>query len=908
MQNTPFHAYYTARKLASAYENGLVAALASSNIEIYPYQIAAAEFALRSPYLKGCILCDEGSLGKTFEVLLIATQKWYEGKTRQIVILPVNLIQQWVNKIENSFSLPYILIDSMDAWQAAENENPFEQDALVITTYDFAVLQAEYIKLIKWDLVILDEADCLNKSYLESNKISSVLKDAIDGFKLLLTPTPIEMDIRDIYGLIHFIDESVLPNIDEFYKRYFRKPENYHELTDWVSKFCFRTLKSQVTEYVNFTRRIPYTISCDFTKEEQTLYANLQDYLQRPKKFAYPKMERYDLTLQHCHILSSSPKAYIVTLNRALDRLNTMQADAPLKELLQDEINVLTHIKSLAQKAGISGKAKTLVTLLKKCFSKMKQIKAPQKAIVFVDNLTTQKYLHDLLIDKGISALMYNGANSRNYEIMEQFRTEKNVQVLIATDEAAKGLDIEFCPLVINYDMLSNAVELEQRISRCHRQGQKADVLVINLIYKENYADVRYVELINKRVLQFGGIFGLSDTILGNFDVSADEVLEQLRHTQDITESFETNLMEHEQENKETVENAENILFTTFTKEIAGKVAVTPQYLEQEIDRLNGELWEVVKWYFDVCYPAKKKKEIEFQRKFNTSLFDEAAYSKVDFDIDELNKTITVQSSSGQMPTLFYYWVSGRNRPYVSQSVYGMAKDFKPRAGRITLSSVLARGIYADMECAKSGVVEVNAEIEPCTIAFYIVRVDCDEERCEFNLLAGETEAGAVLSDKQCQEILTLPVLSYTEHDNELEKQFGYFADREMDELVETEKIKQKALEREMPAQAEQIGLLKLKTAHAKGKLEHSLDDLRTKTAQLQRQAESTPVRIEKLKIEKQLKILQKELRQQEENLFLNSLRLDSELEKQIDELRDKSRIKCRADRQFLIQVKGRQG
>ena len=109
---------------------------------------------------------------------------------------------------------------------------------------------------------------------------------------------------------------------------------------------------------------------------------------------------------------------------------------------------MLTHIKSLAQKAGISGKAKTLVTLLKKCFSKMKQIKAPQKAIVFVDNLTTQKYLHDLLIDKGISALMYNGANSRNYEIMEQFRTEKNVQVLIATDEAAKGLTLNFAPLL----------------------------------------------------------------------------------------------------------------------------------------------------------------------------------------------------------------------------------------------------------------------------------------------------------------------------------------------------------------------------------------------------------------------------------------------------------------------------
>lgn len=76
MQPTPFHAYYTARILESySNDNSLIPAFASSNIEIYPYQIAAAQFALRSPYLKGCILCDEGSLGKTFEAMLVATQK-----------------------------------------------------------------------------------------------------------------------------------------------------------------------------------------------------------------------------------------------------------------------------------------------------------------------------------------------------------------------------------------------------------------------------------------------------------------------------------------------------------------------------------------------------------------------------------------------------------------------------------------------------------------------------------------------------------------------------------------------------------------------------------------------------------------------------------------------------------------
>lgn len=883
MQPTPFHAYYTAQKLSSLIDNNLIPALASSDIEIYPYQIAAAEFALRSPYLKGCILCDEGSLGKTFEALLIATQKWYEGKSRQLIILPVNLIKQWTDKIERSFTLPFVLLDNANVFQG--EDNPFEQDAVVITTYDFAVIQAEKIKQLKWDLIIFDEADCLNKSYLEDNKISTVLKEAANGFKLLLTPTPIEMDIRDIYGLIHFIDESVLPDINDFYARYFRKPENYHELTEWVSKFCFRTLKSQVTEYVNFTQRIPYTISCDFTKDEKILYNRLQSYLERPKKLAYPKMERYDLTLQHCHILSSSPQAYINTLDRALDRLKKMQTDNT--ELLQSEISILFEMKELAKKVTQNGKSKMLLSLLKKCFAKLKQLKAPQKALIFTDNLTTQKHLYSLLTERGYNTLVYNGSNSRDYAVMDNFRNDKAVQILLATDEAAKGLDIEFCPIVVNYDILSNAVELEQRISRCHRQSQTADVMVINLIYKENYADVRYVELINKRVLQFGGIFGLSDPILGNFDAPVDEILSRLRHTDDVSADFQKNLQQNETENKEIVANAENILFTTFTKEIADKVAVTPKYLEKEIEKLNDELWEVVKQYFtyrndnnDDCY----------------------------FEIDEQAKTITARNYES-LPRLFYYWTNNGNRPYKSQKQYGMAKDFKPHYGRITLSSVLSRGIFANIACADSGTLMVEADIEPCSIAFYSVTVSNREEVHTFSIFAGKTETGAVLSDEKCKEILKLPVRSFTENGKKTEYWLrnagGKSAFYELDTLVPVEELKQNAIEKSTPATLEQISLLKLKTSHAKGKLEHIIEDFRAQILQMQKKAEETPVRIEKLKTEKQLKVLQKNLREQEESLFLNGLKLDTELEKQIAEIQNKRKISANAKRQFIIEIKG---
>ena len=312
MHNTPFHAYLTARQLgALAKSEELLPAFASSSISIYPYQISAARFAMRSNYIKGCILCDEGSLGKTYEALLIAAQRWYEGKHRTLVVLPINLVNQWVKKIEDGFSLPYILWNN----ETSGKDIP-ECDGLIITTYDFALRQPKAISKRKWDMVIFDEADVLFRP--ENKTVKSLKTATADAYKLLLTPTPITMSIMDIYGLIHFIDESVLPDANDFYKRYFRKPQNYPELTSWVSQFAFRTLKSQVTDYVNFTKRLPITLDYALTPTEKDLYSKVASYLSKSVKTAYPNTDNYELNLMYYHVLSSSPKVFCKTLDKAI--------------------------------------------------------------------------------------------------------------------------------------------------------------------------------------------------------------------------------------------------------------------------------------------------------------------------------------------------------------------------------------------------------------------------------------------------------------------------------------------------------------------------------------------------------------------------------------------------------------
>lgn len=900
MPASPFHIYSKARELAGYVQGDdrLIAVFASSDIGIYPYQIAAAQFALRSPFLEGAVLADEGSLGKTFEAILIATQRWYEGQTRQLLVLPPNLVRQWVRKIETGFTLPYVVIDTEQAFASLseESENPFEQEALVITTYDFAVEKAEHVGQIEWDLAIFDEASCLSKSHTAENRTAAVLKRATDGaFRLLLTPTPITTSILDIYGLLHFIDESILPDEKAFYDRYFRKPENYAELSEWVSQYCFRTLKSQVTEYVNFTDRIPYTVSYPLTPPEKSLYEKLEAYLALPFKLAYPKMELYDLSLMYYHTVSSSPQALCRTLDGAIRRLEEMQQQPQAER----EKQRLAEIRDCAAQIGISGKMKTLLSVLKQCFVRLGQLGTGKKALIFSNNKVTQKILHNLLTENGYpGVLTYSDDNGRDYSIIEQFRSDKKIEILLSTDEAAKGLDIEFCPVVVNYDLLYNAVELEQRITRCHRQGQQSDVVVVSLLGKENFADVRILELINKRVLQFDGIFGLSDHILGNFDAELDEVLNALRPGEVIRKQFRQNLTEHKEQNLRLVEHAEQSVYTTFTRELADRITLTSGYIEDRIAAVNDTLWEVVGWFF-----------AEFNRE----------HPDVPFAIDEQAKTITAPESD--LPELFYYWSGSRNRPYRSLRQYGMSPDFKPHQGRITLAGTLGRHVLNEVCCASRGTLTVAAEIEPCTIGFYAVTVAAkgspsDAGRTYF-AFAGRTASGTPLSDADCRSIMELPTVDYTEEkvaencrENYNSRIFTVGTPARpdpVDTLILTEEFVARRLTERDSAQAEELMRMKRRTAVAKTGLEREVAALEARIKVVQREVEEAEDRIGKIQADKRLKLLRRELQQKQDSLFLDRMRLDLQLEQEIDAFVAAQQLTATVQRHYLIEVHGTQ-
>ena len=882
MPQTPFHAYYKARLLEQLPEaEQFLPVFASSDIEIYPFQIAAASFALRSPYQKGAVLCDEAGMGKSHEAMLVINQKWLEGYSRILLVIPnADLLHQWTEMLERFYTVPYVVLTNRDQWRqntSEDNSNAFIQDAIVITTYDFAADNEEAAKVVNWDLTVFEEANALSPVYQEDNKQAKALKRiAGDSFKLLLTGTPIEKNIMDLYGLIWFIDKTLLPGEKEFLARYLRRPENYPELSERVSRYCFRTLRSQAKHYAKVTERVLLTVEYTPGKAERQLYDLLYAYINQPEKRAFPEMNQYDLALRLLGLLGSSTAAILQTIKGIVKRLQGLENAA-------DELSQWQEIQTAAESIPQDAKAGELLTVLKQGFSLMKKTGAKQKAVIFTESVETQKMLQNLLSDR-YRTLAYNG--SADYSVIRQFKEDG--EVLISTDNGAKGFNLEEAAFIIHYDLPYNTLKLEQRIDRCHRLGQENDVLSVAFIDKNNFADVRKLELVNKRMLVTDGVFGITDDVLGGFtdDVKAafPVIAQRLRPRAQIEQAYRQTLSTHEEDNRQTVSAAEDILFTTFTKELADKVKINPKYVNRRGQELNNDLWEITKWFFT---------------RYNEKNDD------CRFVIDETTRTITA-TEYRELPVLFYYWTGSRNRPYRSQKMYGMAKDFKPKAGQITLSSIIGRGILHELECANEGVLTIPAVQESCQIALYTVTLVSGSSRTEHAVLCGLTDSGKALDDAACRSIFDLPVESSTEDERRSPHWLkGTSRPHPLDRLVTSDKMMAEQLERLSPAQAEEMERMRQQVSADKAALSRELNTLDSQVQQAQAELEAvTGDRLKRLAAQKKINQLRQEYMKRQENQFFDAMRLDMELEEKMKSFAEKQKLTARVQREFVVTIR----
>jgi ERCC4-related helicase len=644
---TPYHSAYWAHALTLQGARGsietLSRSLAGARVDLNPHQVDAALFAVQSPFKKGVILADEVGLGKTIEAGLVIAQRWAERKRKILLILPATLRKQWQQEMLDKFQIPTTILESSSYTKAKKDgvDNPFEKkDRVVICSYQFVVAKAADVRRMAWDLVVIDEAHRLRNIYKPGNKIATGIMNAIGGAPtVLLTATPLQNSLLELFGLVSVIDKHVFGDLASFRGQFIKDNDEIArnaELKRRLAPLCQRTLRKHVREYIRFTERVPITQEFLPSEAEHRLYEEVSTYLQRGVLHALPASQRQLMTLVLRKLLASSSFAIAGTLRSLVSRLEKIEKDKPpqvafpldeedfeaLPELqeewneptddvneepadfasLKAELAELRRYADLAEAIHHNSKADALVAALGEAFTRATSLGAPRKAVIFTESRRTQDYLARFLAEHGYAGgiVLINGPNadaqskaiykrwlerhagseaisgSRTSDmkaaLVEEFKDRATL--LIATESAAEGVNLQFAALVVNYDLPWNPQRIEQRIGRCHRYGQKHDVVVVNFLNKRNAADQRVYQLLAEKFKLFSGVFGASDEVLGALESGVDlekriaKVYQECRTAEEIQRAFDALQAELDAQVSSRMTEARNTLLEHFDQEV----------------------------------------------------------------------------------------------------------------------------------------------------------------------------------------------------------------------------------------------------------------------------------------------------------------------------------------------------
>jgi predicted nucleic acid-binding Zn-ribbon protein len=673
---TAHHAKYYAWELTRRRRGDDVDRISQSlfdaSVDLNPHQIDAALFALSNPLTKGVVLADEVGLGKTIEAALVLCQYWAERRRRLLVICPAALRKQWSTELAEKFHLPTQILDAK-TWKNLQQGgvyDPLDQAQISIMSLNFAARIADKLRTIPWDLAVIDEAHKLRNAHRESHQTGQAIKKGLAGCrKLLLTATPLQNSLLEIYGLSTVIDEHLFGDAVSFRAQFMRGEGDVSALRHRLNEFVTRTLRRQVLEYVRYTERKPITIPFTPGADEQRLYDLVSAYLQHEETYGFPVQQRHLIALVLRKLLASSTQAVITTLETIHGRLvallegKTLEDDwleqfianediddelddepidqpaEPAAEyqkqkkpdrkidpiILRGEIAELEHYITLARSIKEDEKSHALLKALQTGFENMMEMNAPRKAVIFTESRRTQDYLARFLEAHGYAGkvVTFSGTNNsptitgiyqrwlkehtgsdritgspavdKRTAIIDHFRDKG--EILVATEAAAEGVNLQFCALVINYDLPWNPQRVEQRIGRCHRYGQAFDVVVINFLNQRNEADRRVLELLSEKFHLFDGVFGASDEILGRIESGVDfekriaAIYDTCRTPEEIETAFAALQSELEASIESRMHETEQKLLEHFDADIHELLKIKRKRAEESLDRIAKLFW-----------------------------------------------------------------------------------------------------------------------------------------------------------------------------------------------------------------------------------------------------------------------------------------------------------------------------
>ena len=782
----------------------LAGAVAGAQVDLNPHQVDAALFAFNSPLSKGALLADEVGLGKTIEAGLVISQKWAERKRRILVITPANLRKQWHQELSEKFFLPCWILEAKP-YNAALREGrfrPFEVDEIVICSYQFANAKASDVANTRWDLVVIDEAHRLRNVYKPGNVIANTLKLALQGrLKLLLTATPLQNSLLELFGLVSIIDEHTFGDLRSFREQFANLSQDqvFNALKARLKPICHRTLRRQVTAYIPYTRRLPLVEEFTPEQDEDQLYELVSEYLRRPNLQALPSGQRSLMTLVLRKLLASSTFAIAGALTTISNRLKGMlkqqdsttsleeefdqdyealdetaeewpdDSEPPLSDAdrraIEDEIADLDQFARLAMSIDHNAKGKALLKALHVAMDKAVSLGAAQKAIIFTESRRTQSYLLRLLANSPWKdgLVLFNGTNtdersraiyvdwlarhqgsdhvtgSRTADmrsaLVDYFR--ERGQIMIATEAAAEGINLQFCSLVVNYDLPWNPQRIEQRIGRCHRYGQKHDVVVVNFLNRKNQADQRVFELLSEKFQLFEGVFGTSDEVLGalesgvDFEKRINDIYQHCRKPDEIKTAFDQLQLELSFEINEAMTQTRRKLLEHFDDEVREKLRVQDESSKAVLDKYERLLMRLT------------RHELDGKAQF----LDDGAFRLLEAPVRD--------PSANAIPLCVYELPRRSGDAQTYRLGHPLAEAVVHRAKERSIVPAEIEFIYEDHQ----GKVSI---LEPLrgssgTLSVSLFTVESLEQAEDHLLIAGVTESGHVLDEDAARRLLSLP-------------------------------------------------------------------------------------------------------------------------------------------------------
>ena len=567
-----------------------------------PHQIDAVMFALKRIPQGGCILADEVGLGKTIEAGLVIAQLLAEGAERVLIVVPRPLLGQWQSELFTLFGI-----------EAAEVASAFDglaKPGVFLVGREYAGGERGFDQLRKappFDLCLIDEAhevfagihrrfdrdgvyDPESRHARTAHRVRTVIGASP---VLLLTATPIQNSLSELWGLVQYVDPSgtLLGDKPTFEKVFCAGdgrtvvPEQADELKRRLDTVVQRTVRRQAREFLDkpFVGRRAQLFEYAMSQAERVLYDDVTDYLLRPRLCAFQGRSRQLLLLGFHRRMASSTAALAASLQRVAERLRRMldgeapdddlfardleedpdpdtPPDAPEPdgdpdpEAVRDELATVEDFIARAQALPHDSKAASLVKAVRLVLDRPAD---RRRMVIFTESLTTQDYLRRLLIDhtalRDEDITLFRGTNdsprasaalarwredvgatlppdrrpsagvAARLALVHEFETTSTV--MIASEAGAKGLNLQFCDTVVNYDLPWNPQRIEQRIGRCHRYGQKRDVTVINFLATDNEAQRLTFEILSTKLDLFGKVFDASDVVLQTPRSEASEEL-----------------------------------------------------------------------------------------------------------------------------------------------------------------------------------------------------------------------------------------------------------------------------------------------------------------------------------------------------------------------------------------------